>query len=40
MANITHLNTLLGTMIMMLLDHCIYLFSKRLAILIDFIKIK
>ena len=40
MANIIHLNTLLGIMIMMLLDHYIYLFHKRLAILINLIKIK
>ena len=33
MANIIHLNTLLAIMIMMLLDHYIYLFHKRLDIL-------
>ena len=38
--NIIHLNTLLGIMIMMLLDHYIYFFRKRLAILINLIKIK
>ena len=40
MVNIIHLNTLLGIMIMVLLDHYIYLFHKRLAILINLIKIK
>ena len=35
MVNIIHLNTLLGIMIMMLLDHYIYLFHKRLDILIN-----
>ena len=40
MANIIHLNTLLGIMIMMLLDHYIYLFHKRLDILINLRKIK
>ena len=40
MANIIHLNTLLGIMITALLDHYIYLFYKRLAILINLIKIK
>ena len=40
MVNIIHLNTLLGIMIMALLDHYIYLFHKRLAILINLIKIK
>ena len=40
MANIIHLNTLLGIMIMMLLDHYIYLFHKLLATLINLIKIK
>ena len=40
MANIIHLNTLLGIMIMMLLDHYIYLYHKRLATLINLIKIK
>ena len=33
-------NTLLGIMIMVLSDHYIYLFHKRLAILINLIKIK
>ena len=40
MANIIHLNTLLGTTIAALLDHYIYLFHKRLAILINLIKIE
>ena len=40
MVNIIHLNTLLGIMIMVLLDHYIYLFHKRLAILINLIRIK
>ena len=40
MVSIIHLNTLLGIMIMMLLDHYIYLFHKRLDILINLIKIK
>ena len=40
MVNIIHLNILLGIMIMMLLDHYIYFFHKRLAILINLIKIK
>ena len=40
MANIIHLNTLLGKMIMMLLDHYIYFFRKRQATLISLIKIK
>ena len=40
MVNIIHLNTLLGIMITVLLDHYIYLFQKRLAILINLIKIK
>ena len=40
MANIIHLNTLLGIMIMMLLDHYIYFFHKRLATLINLKKIK
>ena len=40
MANIIHLNTLLGIMITVLLDHCIYLFHKRQTILINLIKIK
>ena len=34
MANIIHLNTLLGIMIMVLLDHYISFFHKPLAILI------
>ena len=34
MVNIIRLNTLLGIMTMMLLDHYIYLFHKRLDILI------
>ena len=38
--NIIHLNTLLGIMIMMLLDHYISFFHKRLAILINLMKIK
>ena len=40
MVNIIHLNILLGIMIMMLLDHYIYFFHKRLAILINLMKIK
>ena len=40
MVNIIHLNVLWGVMIMMLLDHYIYLFRKRLATLINLIKIK
>ena len=40
MANIIHLNTLLGIMIIMLLDCYIYLFHKLLAKLINLIKIK
>ena len=40
MVNTINLNTLLGIMIMMLLDHYIYLFHKRLATLINLIKIK
>ena len=40
MVSIIHLNTLLGIMIMMLLDHYIYLFHKLLATLINLIKIK
>ena len=40
MVNIIHLNILLGIMIMMLLDHYIYLFHKLLATLINLIKIK
>ena len=39
MVNIIHLNTLLGIMIMVLLDQYIYLFQSRLAILINLIKI-
>ena len=35
MVNIIHLNTLFGIMIMTLLGHCIYLFQKRLDILIN-----
>ena len=35
-----NINTSLGIMIMVLLDHYIYLFHKRLAILINLIKIK
>ena len=38
--NIIHLNTLLGIMIMMLLDHYIYLFHQRLDILINLKKIR
>ena len=38
MVNIIHLNTLLGIMMMMLLDHYIYLFHKQLAILINYNK--
>ena len=38
--NIIHLNILLGIMIMMLLDHYIYLFHERLNILINLKKIK
>ena len=38
--NIIHLNILLGIMIMMLLDHYIYLFHKQLDILINLKKIK
>ena len=40
MVNIIHLNTLLGIMIMMLLDHYIYLFHKWLDRLIYLKKIK
>ena len=40
MFNIIHLNTLLGIMIMMLLEHYIYLFHQRLDILINLKKIK
>ena len=40
MFNIIHLNTLLGIMIMMLLEHYIYFFHKRLDILISLKKIK
>ena len=40
MVNKIHLNILLGIMILMLLDHYIYLFHKRLATLINLIKIK
>ena len=36
---IIHLNTLLGIMIMVLLDHYISFFHKLLAILINLIKI-
>ena len=39
MVNTINLNTLLGIMIMMLLDHYIYLFQKRLDILINLKKI-
>ena len=39
MVNIIHLDTLLGMMIMMLLEH-IYLFHKRLDILTNLKKIK
>ena len=38
--NIIHLHTLLGIMIMMLLDRYTYLFHKLLATLINLIKIK
>ena len=38
MVNITHLNALFGVMITGLLDHYIYLFHKRQAILINLIK--
>ena len=40
MANIIHLNTLLGIMITVLLDHYNDLFHKQQAILINLIKIK
>ena len=40
MANKIHLNTLLGIMIMMLLDHYISFFHKQLAKLINLIKIR
>ena len=40
MVNIINLNTLLGIMIMMLLDRYIYLFHTLLATLINLIKIK
>ena len=40
MVNKMHLNTLLGVMIMTLLDPFIYFFHKRLATLINLIKIK
>ena len=40
MANIIHLNALLGIMITVLLDHYIDLFHKQQTILINLIKIK
>ena len=40
MVNIIHVNALLGIMITVLLYHYIYLYHKRLAILINLIKIK
>ena len=40
MANIIHLNTLLGIMITALLDHYSYSFHKLLDTLINLIKIK
>ena len=40
MANIINLNTLLGIMITMLLDHHTYFFHKLLDTLIKLIKIK
>ena len=40
MVNIIHLNTLLGIMIIMLLDHYTYFFHKLLDTLINLIKIK
>ena len=40
MVNIIHLNILLVIMIMILLDHYIYFFHTRLAILINLIKKK
>ena len=39
-ANIIHLNTLLGIMITMLLDHYTYFFHKLLDTLINLIQIK
>ena len=38
MVNIIRLNTLLGIMIIILLDHYIYLFQRRLNILINWKK--
>ena len=40
MVNIIHLNTLLGIMITMLLDHYTYFFHKLLDTLINLIEIK
>ena len=40
MVNIIHLNTLLGVMIMLLLDHYTYFFHKLLVTLINLIKVK
>ena len=40
MVNIINLNTLLGIMIMVLLDHYIYLFHKLLVTLMNLMKIK
>ena len=40
MANIIRLNTSLGIMIMIIIDHYIYLFHKRLAILMNLKKNK
>ena len=40
MVNIIHLNTLLGIMIMVLLDHYTYFFHRLLDTLINLIKIK
>ena len=40
MVSTIHLNTLLGIMIMMSLDHYIYLFRKLMATLINLMKIK
>ena len=40
MVSIIDLNTLLGIMVMMLLDHYIYLFLKLLATLISLMKMK
>ena len=40
MVNIIHLNTLLGIMITVLLDHYTYFFHKLLDTLINLIKIK